>query len=97
MHEQTLMIELDEKISVKLNQAQQKKIDDIHQKTHLIKDCDAILRKLDHQLTKTSTPQTQIPSQFYLTDVTHVPSASRNLPQQSPKSKKIASQVAFLR
>lgn len=46
-HEQTLMLELDDKMTTRMSQIQQKKISDIQKKTHLIKDYDAILRKLD--------------------------------------------------
>ena len=92
------MTQLDEKVKIRMSHVQQKKISDIHQKTHLIKDYDAILKKIDRQLGKSTSVSAEIPSEFYLTDVAHMAAGSkRTLPQQSPKSKKIAAQVEFLR
>jgi Skp family chaperone for outer membrane proteins len=96
--EQMVSNELEEKIALRTAEVQQKKMDEIHQKAHLIKDYDAILKKLERELGKPSANQdTPSAVQFYLTDPAPPLPANRFLPPQSPKSKKTAAQVAFLK
>ena len=97
--EEVLMCELDAKMVARNEEVQRKKMDEIHNKAHLIKEYDGILKKLDLELGKSSSEQSEIPSQFYLTEQVPVNGNRSNkiLPQQSPKSRKVGAQVDFLK
>lgn len=88
--EQTQVAELENKINL-LNQAvQNKKIETVQQKAHLIRDYDAILKKLDQDLKEPGGRENSDAPYFYLTENVS-PANSRavgELRHPSPKNHK---------